>query len=420
MFGKRIMSPSASFWESARIAVESLSKSKLRSFLTLLGIILATSTLIAVMSFVHGMNLYISTKLSDMGSNGFRVMRIVFIGNWDPKKYLEMQRRNPQIKPEEYEFVRANARLLTDIGLETDKNVTISHGGQTMQTVDLEGITANILSLSDIEVGGGRAISEEEVRRHAPVAFIGPDISEHFFSGQDPVGKTLGVDGVPYEVIGVAKAKGSVFGQSQDKYVMVPVYSYFKTYGNGLHNDVALFAKAIDPQHMDEAEDEVRMLLRAYRHLRPGQDDTFSMFGSDTLSTAWNNLTGAISGMAFGVVSVFLVVGGIVIMNIMLAVVTERTHEIGIRKSVGARRQDILNQFLVESSVLSAIGGMIGVIIAYLLTVLVRNVTPLPMEMPLFSVVLGVGLSALVGLFFGIYPARQASKLDPIVALHTE
>jgi putative ABC transport system permease protein len=420
MFGKRIMSPSASFWESARIAVESLSKSKLRSFLTLLGIILATSTLIAVMSFVHGMNLYISTKLSDMGSNGFRVMRIVFIGNWDPKKYLEMQRRNPQIKPEEYEFVRANARLLTDIGLETDKNVTISHGGQTMQTVDLEGITANILSLSDIEVGGGRAISEEEVRRHAPVAFIGPDISEHFFSGQDPVGKTLGVDGVPYEVIGVAKAKGSVFGQSEDKYVMVPVYSYFKTYGNGLHNDVALFAKAIDPQHMDEAEDEVRMLLRAYRHLRAGQDDTFSMFGSDTLSTAWNNLTGAISGMAFGVVSVFLVVGGIVIMNIMLAVVTERTHEIGIRKSVGARRQDILNQFLVESSVLSAIGGMIGVIIAYLLTVLVRNVTPLPMEMPLFSVVLGVGLSALVGLFFGIYPARQASKLDPIVALHTE
>src|SRR5260370_36916208 len=152
-------------------------------------------------------------------------MSIVFIGNSDPKKYREMQRRNPQIKPEEYEFVRANARLLTDIGLETDKNVTISHGGQTMQTVDLEGITANILSLSDIEVGSGRAISEEEVRRHAPVAFIGPDISEHFFSGQDPVGKTLGVDGVPYEVIGVAKAKGSVFGQSQDKYVMVPVYS---------------------------------------------------------------------------------------------------------------------------------------------------------------------------------------------------
>jgi putative ABC transport system permease protein len=416
----RRISHSASFWESARIAVESLGKSKLRSFLTLLGIILATSTLIAVMSFVHGMNLYISTKLSDMGSNGFRVMRIVFIGNWDPKKYLEMQRRNPQIKPEEYEFIKANALLLNDIGLETFKDVTISHKGQTMRQVEMAGITANIVSLSDIEIGSGRAISEEEVRRHAPVAFIGSDISDRFFSGQDPIRKTIGVDGVPYEVVGVAKAKGSVFGQSQDKYVMVPVYSYFKTYGNGLHNDVALFAKAIDAQHMEEAEDEVRMLLRAYRHLRPGQDDTFSIFGSDTLSTAWNNLTGAIAGMAFGVVSVFLVVGGIVIMNIMLAVVMERTHEIGIRKSVGARRQDILNQFLVESAVLAATGGLIGVIIAYLLTLLVRNITPLPMEMPLFSVVLGVGLSALVGLFFGIYPARQAAKLDPIVALHTE
>ncbi|MGI8962831.1 MAG: ABC transporter permease [Bryobacteraceae bacterium] len=420
MLSERIISPSVSFWESARIAIDSLGKSKLRSFLTLLGIILATSTLIAVMSFVHGMNLYIATKLSDMGSNGFRVARIVFIGNWDPKKYLEAERRNPQIKPEEYEFIKANARLVSDIGLETDKNVSISRGGQTMQGVDVMGITANILALSDIEVGGGRAISEEEVRRHAPVAFIGSDVSDRFLSGQDPVGKNLTVDGVPYEVIGVAKAKGSVFGQSQDKFVMIPVYSYFKTYGNGLHNDIALFAKAIDAQHTNQAEDEVRMLLRAYRHLRPEQDDTFSMFGSDTLSTAWNNLTGAIAGMAFGVVSVFLVVGGIVIMNIMLAVVTERTHEIGIRKSVGARRQDILNQFLVESCVLAGIGGIIGVIIAYLLTVVVRNATPLPMEMPLFSVVLGVGLSAIVGLFFGIYPARQAAKLDPIVALHAE
>src|SRR5436305_6162286 len=163
---------------------------------------------------------------------------------------------------------------------------------------------------------------------------------------------------------------------------MVPVYSYFKTYGNGLHNDVALFAKAIDAQHMEEAEDEVRMLLRAYRHLRPGQDDTFSIFGSDTLSTAWNNLTGAIAGMAFGVVSVFLVVGGIVIMNIMLAVVMERTHEIGIRKSLGARRRDILNQYLVESSVLAGAGGLIGVAVAWLIAIAVRQTTPVPMALP--------------------------------------
>jgi putative ABC transport system permease protein len=363
---------------------------------------------------------YIATKLSDMGSDGFRIVRIAFIGNWDPKKFLEMQRRNPQITPAEYEYIKANAHLISQIGLETDKSVTISYAGQTMQMVDLQGITADILPLSNIEVGSGRALTEEEIRRHAPVAFIGNDVVERFFSTVDPLGKTIKADGVPYEVVGVAKTKGSVFGQSQDKYVMVPVYSYFKTYGNPLRANVALFAKAADPMHMAEAEDEVRALLRAYRHLGPGQDDTFSMFGSDTLSNAWNNLTGAIAGMAFGIVSVFLVVGGIVIMNIMLAVVTERTHEIGIRKSLGARRQDILNQFLVESAVLATIGGLIGVTLAYLLTVIVKAATPLPMEMPLISVVVGVGLSVVVGLFFGIYPARQASKLDPIVALHSE
>lgn len=417
---KKSVLPSASFWESARIAVESLSKNKLRSFLTLLGIILATSTLIAVTSFVNGMNLYIATKLSDMGSSGFRVVRIAFIGNWDPKKYLEMERRNPQIQPQEYEFIRADARLLSDVGLETFKSVTIAYQGQTMQSTDLQGITANIPALRDIDVSSGREIAEAEVRRHAPVAFIGNDVAEKFFTGVDPVGKTIKVDGVPYQIVGVAKSKGSVFGQSQDKFVMIPVYSYFKTYGNGIHDDVAIFGKSLDPDHTSEAEDEVRMLLRAYRHTRPGEDDTFSIFGSDTLSNAWTNLTGAITAMAFGVVSVFLVVGGIVIMNIMLAVVTERTHEIGIRKAVGARRQDILNQFLVESSVLSAIGGLIGVVAAYLLTVIVNHTTPLPMSMPLISVIVGVGLSAAVGLFFGIYPARQASRLDPIVALHQE
>jgi putative ABC transport system permease protein len=412
--------PSASFWEAARIALDSLNKSKLRSFLTLLGIILATSTLIAVTSFVHGMNNYIATKLSDMGSDGFRIVRIAFIGNWDPKKYLEMQRRNPQITPMEYEFIKANARTLGGFGLETDKSVTLSYSGQTMQTVDLQGITADIPGLSNIEVGVGRSLTEEEIRRHAPVAFIGNDVAEQFFPGRDPIGKTLRADGVSYEVVGVAKAKGSVFGQSQDKFVMIPVYSYFKTYGNPLRSDVALFAKAASSEHIAEAKDEVRVLLRAYRHLGPAQDDTFTIFGSDTLSNAWDNLTGAISGMAFGIVSVFLVVGGIVIMNIMLAVVTERTHEIGIRKSLGARRQDILNQFLVESAVLAAIGGLLGVMVAYVLTVVVRNATPLPMEMPFYSVLVGVGLSVVTGLFFGIYPAQQASKLDPIVALHAE
>jgi putative ABC transport system permease protein len=414
----RTFRPSASFWEAARIAIDSLSKNKLRSFLTLLGIILATTTLIAVTSFVNGMNLYISNKLSDMGSDGFRVVRMAFIGNWDPKKYLEMQRKNPQLKPEEYDFVKSHATLLRDIGIEAGQNAPVSFQGQTLTGVYVEGITDNIPAIGNIQVEFGRAISQTEIRRHAPVVFIGNDIRTKFFEDRDPVGKTIQVDGVPYEVVGTAKAQGSVFGQSQDKFVMIPIESYFKTYS--ARKGMELVAKSIDQQHLAQAEDEVRMLLRAYRHIRPNDDDTFSIFGSDTFLNAWQNLTGAIAATAIGVVSVFLVVGGVVIMNIMLAVVTERTREIGIRKSLGARRSDILNQFLVESSTLAGIGGLIGVLISWLLTVLVNSATPLPMSMPIAAVFLGVGLSVLVGLFFGIYPARQASKLDPIVALRAE
>lgn len=418
MSQSRKFRPSASFWESARIAVDSLSKNKLRSFLTLLGIILATSTLIAVTSFVHGMNLYISDKLSDMGSDGFRVVRMAFIGNWDPKKYLEMQRRNPQLKPEEYDFIRTHTTMLKDIGMEAGKNVTVAFEGTTMQAVNLEGITDNIPGMSNIQVEFGRAISQNEVQRHAPVAFVGNDVREKFFEGRDPVGKTIQVDGVPYEVVGTAKALGSVFGESQDKFVMIPIASYFKTYGS--RSGMDFVCKAIDQTRLMEAEDEVRMLLRAFRHLRPQDDDTFSIFASDTFLKAWQNLTGAIAATAVGIVSVFLVVGGVVIMNIMLAVVTERTREIGVRKSLGARRQDILNQFLVESAILAGMGGLIGVVLSWLLTIVVRGATPLPMAVPISAVLIGLGLSVAVGLFFGIYPARQASRLDPIVALRAE
>ena len=186
--------------------MDSLGKNKLRSFLTLLGIILATTTLIAVTSFIHGMNLYISDKLSDMGSDGFRVVRMAFIGNWDPKKFLEMQRRNPQLKPDEYDFIRTHATLLRNVGMEAGRSVPVSFEGTTLTNVDFEGITEEMPAISNIEVEFGRAISGTEVRRHAPVAFIGNDIRDKFFAGRDPIGKTLQVDGVSYEVVGTAKA----------------------------------------------------------------------------------------------------------------------------------------------------------------------------------------------------------------------
>ena len=418
MFKRRSFRPTASFWEANRIALDSLRKNKLRSFLTLLGVILATTTLIVVTALIHGMNLYIAEKVSDMGADGFRIVRMAWFGPWDPKKFFEMLKRNPEIKPVEYEFLKSKVTLLKDVGMMVSRRRRVSYKGDSMPRVEVQGITDNIPAISNVGVAMGRAIVSEEGRRHAPVAFIGNDLKTRFFEGVDPIGKTIQIEGNPYEVIGVAKGLGSVFGQSQDSFVMIPIESYFKTYGS--RKDIEIIAKAIDQEHLMEAQDEVRMLLRAYRHVAPNQDDNFSIFASETFVNLWNRLTATIAGMAVGIVSVFMVVGGIVIMNIMLAAVTERTHEIGIRKSLGARRRDILNQFLVESSFLSGAGGLVGVIIAWLLAAVVRNVTPVPMALPWSSIFVGVGLSGLVGLFFGIYPARQAAKLDPIEALRVE
>jgi len=412
------MANNASFAEAASVAAHSLRSSKLRSFLTLLGIILATTTLIAVMSLINGMDVYIARKVSDMGAEGFRIERIIILDNFDPKKYLEMEKRNPQMTRDEYDFIRQHATLLREIGMNASRSAKAKAGSKTKE-VDLTGVTANIVTISNIDLAEGRFVSEIDDQRRQSVAVIGSEIKERFFENVDPVGKSFEIDGRPFEVIGVAKPRGSVFGQSQDLFAMIPAETYFKMYG---YRNVGLGynATAISSGNLNEAMDETRSLMRAYRHLKPGQEDTFGMAASDSLVSAWKNLTGAVAATAVAVVSVFMVVGGVVIMNIMLAVVTERTHEIGVRKAIGARRRDIMNQFLIESSMLAGIGGLIGVGSAWMIAQGVRQFTPVPMELPMSAVVISVGISALVGLFFGIYPARRAALLDPIEALRYE
>jgi putative ABC transport system permease protein len=408
----------ASFREAAAVAADSLRSSKLRSFLTLLGIILATTTLIAVMSVIHGMDVYIANSVSSMGSDGFRVVRIAFLGNFDPKKFLELQKKNPQMTPAEFEYLRTSATLVRELGMAAGRTVTVSLGAQTLTAISLTGGTPNWAELASTEIANGRYFSEIENNHRATVAVLGSDVKDKLFGEADPIGKTFKIEGLPFTVVGVAVPKGSVFGQSQDGFVDIPAETYFQIYGS--RSGISYSAKAIDQTVLEEAKDEVRTLIRARRHLRPGQDDNFSIISSDSLVGAWDRLTGAIAATAVAVVSVFMVVGGVVIMNIMLAAVTERTHEIGIRKSVGARRQDILNQFLVESSMLSGIGGLMGVILAWIVALLVRTLTPVPMEIPISAVLIGLTLSSAVGLFFGIYPAQRASKLDPIEALRVE
>jgi putative ABC transport system permease protein len=412
------MRTNASFGEAVTGAALSLRGSKLRSFLTLLGIILATTTLIAVMSVIDGMNVYVAQNVSSMGADGFKVRRIIMMGVWDPKKYIEMDRRNPQLSREEFEFLRANATLVEEVGMSVSRSVSVHVGKEHRDNVQLTGATANEGVLSDIEPAEGRFLSDLEDGQRAMVAVIGNDLKEQFFADANPIGKSIIVEGRPFEVIGVAKTKGSVFGNSRDNFLMIPAESYFKIYGS--RSGIGYDLKAADQSVLQQAQDEVRVLLRSYRHLHPKDDDTFGMVSSDSLVNVWNQLTGAIAATAVGVVSVFMVVGGVVIMNIMLAVVTERTREIGIRKSVGARRVDILNQFLVESSMLSATGGVIGILFAWMISLGVKAFTPVPMHIPISAVIVGVTLSAAVGLFFGIYPARRAAGLDPIEALRME
>jgi putative ABC transport system permease protein len=407
----------ASFWEAVSGAAQSLRGSKLRTFLTLLGIILATTTLISVMSVISGMNVVVAQNISDMGADGYVVTRIVMM-QWDPKKYLEMLRKNPQLSREEFEFLRSRTTLTSQMGISAERSVTINKGKERSENVYLRGASPAIAVIANYQAEDGRFFSEAEDRQHMNVAFIGHDIQTKFFGEGDPLGRTIEIDGTPFAIVGVSKAKGSVLGQSQDNFVVVPVETYFKIWG--ARNGMDYYGMAIDHEHLIQAQEEASMLIRAYRHLKGKDDDTFSLLTSDALLAFWEQLTRAVAATAVGVVSVFMVVGGVVIMNIMLAVVTERTHEIGIRKSVGARNKDILNQFLVESAMLSGLGGLIGVTIAWMLAIAVRSATPVPTSVPITAVIVGVTLSAAVGLFFGIYPARRAAKLDPIEALRME
>ena len=413
-----LLKTNASIAEAVSVAAGSLRSSKLRSFLTLLGIILATTTLIAVMAVIHGMDVYIAQQVSDMGGDGFRVVRLAMIGEHNPKKYLELQRRNPKLRKDEFEFLKSQVTLCRDLGMEGYRRVAVHHEKESVDSVLLRGVTSNMSGIANIQVVAGRFFTEADDQRRQAVTFLGPELKDKLFGGENPLGKTIELEGRPFEVIGVAKARGSVFGQSQDNFALVPIGTYYKMFGT--QSDVDFFAAALDHDHFEQAEDEVRVLMRSFRHLKPREEDNFAIVGSASLTSAWDQLTGAIAATAVAIVSVFMVVGGVVIMNIMLAVVTERTHEIGIRKSVGARKRDILSQFLVESSMLAASGGLIGVMTALALAAVVRSATPVPMAVPVTSVVIAVVLSGSVGLFFGIYPARQAAQLDPIEALRVE
>ncbi|HLK34919.1 MAG TPA: ABC transporter permease [Terriglobales bacterium] len=400
--------------ESAAVALENIRSHKLRSALMLLGVILSVSTLIVVIS---GINTYIAKRVANMGSNVFLVRQYGFIT--DIEEFARAVRRNRRLTWEDYEYLRQNMRLAKGVGAEVRTNGKVKAGRENLDEVSVRGVTANLADMDVQEVASGRYISSGDNDHRTTVAFIGSDIVKHLFPKEDPLYKEIQVDGRWYEIVGVAKPLGTVLGQPQDAFVYIPIQTFLKYYGED-EQSLSINVQARGPEWMERTEDEARMLMRARHHLQPEEDDNFGIIASATVLELWHNLTAVIADSMVGIVSVFLVIGGVVIMNVMLASVTERTREIGVRKSIGARRGDILVQFLVEASVMSALGGAIGIALAYLLALLVRAGSDIPMVVPLTAVIASLAISTAVGLFFGIYPARKAARLNPIEALRYE
>ncbi|HXG92502.1 MAG TPA: ABC transporter permease [Blastocatellia bacterium] len=405
----------ARFFDYLGVALDSLRANKLRSFLTLLGIIIGIASIIAVISIIQGLDKYWKAKVSNFGPNTFVITQYPIITNFD--KLYEAIRRNPDVHAEDGDAIRSQCAACEAVGVETHRIVNVRAGNQTLEQVDLSGITPNILSIEPYDVAMGRVLLDWEDEHSRFVTFVGWDIAEKLFPTVDPIGKSIQIGDHTYTIIGVAEKKGTVLGFSRDNFVRIPISTFQKIYGS--RRTVNISIKAREGQ-MQQAQDQARLIMRTRHKLNYNEEDDFGTITSEGVNDLFNSLTSIIFSVSLFVVGISLVVGGIVIMNIMLVSVVERTREIGIRKAVGARQQDVVKQFLVESVVLCCAGGVGGVAVAYGISWLLATYTPLPSSFPVWAPLLAFVLCTIIGVFFGIYPARRAGRLDPIEALRTE
>jgi putative ABC transport system permease protein len=403
--------------EAFRLALQSLWGNKMRSILTLIGVVMGVASVIMVITLVNGANRYVSTKLSGYGADVFTVTRMSSV-IFTPEEYFKYQKRKI-LRIDDYYAVRDGCEDCSETGALLNKETNVVANGKSSNNTGVRGYTWTMLSLNNIDIAIGRGFTPADEDHATKNVIVGYDIVDNLLPEGDPVGKEIRVDGIPYTIIGVGDRQGKTLGQSQDNWVAIPITTYQQIYG---YNDsVDIYARANgNAEVMERAKDQVRVLMRTRRHNAPGTPDDFEVETNDTFLDIWKQISSLFASVVLGLASIALVVGGVVIMNIMLVSVTERTREIGVRKALGAKQRDVLLQFLIESASLALVGGALGVLGGVLVGKLITIVVGFPTAVPVWAIFLGLFLATAVGIFFGVYPASKAAKLDPVQALRAE
>jgi putative ABC transport system permease protein len=403
-------------FESIFIALQAIWANKLRSFMTVLGNIVAVTSIVTVVSLIQGMNAYVTSAIvSDVGADSFTIQQFGVVTS---DEEFDKIRNNPRIQPDEAEAIRRFSPVVAAVMTQAQRRGQVSYKDIVLDAVQVQGVTGEYVEFSNFDAERGRMMSPIEVERSRPVTILGYQTAQRLFGPADPLDKIIKIEGVHFRVVGVSSKKGSFLGNSLDEIAVIPLDLFQKLYG--ARAQLSIVVKPKDPSLVQAAMDDAIVALRVDRRLKPRERDNFGIFTADTLLGLYRQATTGIFAVLIGVVALSLVVGGIVIMNIMLMVVSERTREIGLRKALGARRKDIMSQVLTESVTLSTFGGVVGIILGFLVARGISTLTPLPARLELWSVVLGIGITAAVGLFFGAYPASRAARLDPIEALRRE